>query len=74
MYIFNFIFLSFVWLYRLHEVLMQLQQKQLKDLRDWLTKTEQFIDDRSFIGDCLEAVNKQIDDIRVSSYWRAASY
>ncbi|XP_063954064.1 dystrophin-like [Lytechinus pictus] len=48
----------------LHEVLMQLQQKQLKDLRDWLTKTEQFIDDRSFIGDCLEAVDKQINDLR----------
>ncbi|XP_072178254.1 dystrophin-like [Diadema setosum] len=48
----------------LHEVLMKLQQKQLNDLRDWLTKTEQYIDSRSHVGDNLDAVNSQIDDLR----------
>ncbi|KAM5163773.1 utrophin isoform 2-T2 [Mantella aurantiaca] len=49
---------------RLHEVLMDLQRKQLDQLSDWLTVTEERIhkmDTKSY-GDDFEAFKKQIDE------------
>ncbi|XP_018411868.1 PREDICTED: utrophin-like [Nanorana parkeri] len=49
---------------RLHEVLMDLQRKQLDQLSDWLTVTEERIHkmDRKSFGDDFEAFKKQIED------------
>lgn len=49
---------------RLHEVLMDLQRKQLDQLSDWLTVTEERIHkmDRKSFGDDFEAFKKQIEE------------
>lgn len=52
---------------RLHEVLMDLQRKQLDQLSDWLTVTEERIrkmDTKSY-GDDFETFKKQIEEHKV---------
>lgn len=52
---------------RLHEVLMDLQRKQLDQLSDWLTVTEERIhkmDTKSY-ADHFEAFKKQIEEHKV---------
>ncbi|XP_042312754.1 utrophin [Sceloporus undulatus] len=48
----------------LHDVLMELQKKQLRQLSDWLTETEERIqkmESQGFVGD-LEAFQQQMDE------------
>lgn len=53
---------------RLHEVLMDLQRKQLDQLSDWLTVTEERIRmmDLKSYGEDFEAFRKQIEEHKVS--------
>ncbi|XP_053316532.1 utrophin isoform X2 [Spea bombifrons] len=52
---------------RLHEVLMDLQKKQLDQLSDWLTVTEKRIQkmDRMSFGEDFEELKKQIEEHKV---------
>ncbi|GCB73566.1 hypothetical protein scyTo_0002646 [Scyliorhinus torazame] len=49
---------------KLHEVLMDLQQQQLQQLSDWLTRTEERIQklEAQSTGDELESLKQQIDE------------
>ena len=53
----NFIFVKF----RLHQQLMKLQQLQLQELANWLTKAESIIKSTGPIGSDLETVKTQVE-------------
>ena len=52
--------LQFLWL-RLHQELMKLQQLQLQELANWLTKAENVIETSGPIGSDLDTVKSQVD-------------
>ncbi|XP_071801510.1 dystrophin-like isoform X3 [Asterias amurensis] len=49
---------------KLHEVLMELQQKQLDDLAAWLDQTEEVIGRQEGLGNHLDQVRQQAEDHR----------
>ena len=50
---------------RLHVQLMDLQQKQIDELADWLTVAEQRISSSEVIGSDLDTVRHQVEDHKV---------
>lgn len=50
---------------RLHVQLMDLQQKQINALADWLTRAEQKINSSESIGSDLDTVKRQVEDHKV---------
>ena len=52
-------------IFRLHEVLMTLQQKQLDDLAEWLAKTEERIATQESLGSDLAQIREQVDEHKV---------
>ena len=50
---------------RLHVQLMELQQKQINELADWLTVAEQKINSSETIGSDLDTVRRQVEDHKV---------
>ena len=52
--------IQFLWL-RLHQELMKLQQLQLQELANWLTKAENVIETSGPIGSDLDTVKSQVD-------------
>ena len=50
---------------RLHEQLMNLQQKQIDELGSWLTSAEAKIEGSAPVGSDTETVERQIEDHKV---------
>lgn len=63
--LYPFHFLTALFLHRLHEVLMDLQKKQLDDLNSWLHKMEETISTEAEFGASLEDVKAQIETHKV---------
>lgn len=55
----------FVLIFRLHLQLMDLQQKQIDELADWLTVAEKRINSAQTIGSDLDTVRRQVEDHKV---------
>uniref|UniRef100_A0A8B9PGS5 Utrophin n=1 Tax=Apteryx owenii TaxID=8824 RepID=A0A8B9PGS5_APTOW len=53
---------------RLHDMLMELQKKQLQQLSDWLTGTEEHIQkmESQFLAEDLESLQKQLEEHKVN--------
>ena len=64
---FNSLLIFCYYDHRLHEVLMELQQKQLDDLAAWLDQTEEVIGRQEGLGNHLDQVRQQAEDHRVRS-------
>ncbi|XP_022094793.1 dystrophin-like [Acanthaster planci] len=50
---------------KLHEVLMELQQKQLDDLAAWLDRTEEVIGRQEGMGSNLDQISQQVEEHRM---------
>lgn len=54
-----------IYFLRLHVQLMDLQQKQINALAEWLTLAEQKINSSESIGSDLDTVKRQVEDHKV---------
>ena len=56
----------FVFFFRLHEQLMDLQQRQIDELASWLTNAEAKIDENDSLGSDIETIKRQLDEHKVN--------
>ena len=56
----------FGFFFRLHEQLMDLQQRQIDELASWLTNAEAKIDENDSLGSDIETIKRQLDEHKVN--------